>query len=60
MLLFDHTDTDNVGGILAELGQVTMGIKMPKLAEVGWFGYSTINKGGMSVNSYSLHLIIEK
>ena len=39
MLRFDHTDTDNVGGILAELGRVTMGIKVPKLAEVGWFGY---------------------
>jgi hypothetical protein len=60
MLLFDHTDTDNVGGILAELGWATMGIKVPKFAEVGWFGYSTINKGGLSVHSYLLHLIIEK
>jgi hypothetical protein len=29
-------------------------------AEVGWFGYSRINKGGLSVHSYLLHLIIEK
>ena len=45
MLQFDHTYTDNVGGILAVSGGVKMGIKVPKLAEVGWFGYSTINKG---------------
>ncbi len=60
MLRFDHADNDNVGGILAELGRVTMGIKVPKLAEVGWFGYSTINKGGQFVYSYLLHQIIEK
>jgi hypothetical protein len=62
MLRFDHTDTDNVGGILvlAELGRMMMRIKVPTSAEVGWFGYSRINKGGLSVHSYLLHLIIEK
>jgi len=38
-LPFDHTDTDDVGDILEELGEMKMGIKVPKLAEVGWFGY---------------------
>jgi hypothetical protein len=62
MLRFDHTDTNNVEGILAELGGgvVKMGIKVPKLAEVGWFGYSAINKGRLSVYFYVLHLITEK
>jgi hypothetical protein len=31
MLRFEHTTTDGVGGILAELGGVKMRIKVPKL-----------------------------
>ena len=37
------------GGYIGGVGGMKMGIKVPKSADVGWFWYSTINKGGRTM-----------